>query len=131
MNKDEIRAVMPVIEAYLEGKTVQVRQRRLGGSFADLAPNVDPGFLDSYWEWRIKPEVRTVPLTEPDIPPTCWLRSANPSAACLVIAVREDGVRITNSDGVRYISYKSLHDCKWWFSADRQTWRPCSKEVCE
>lgn len=71
MNRDRARELLPIIQAYADGKTIEVRE----SSSNWITSNV-PGF-QNYAEYRIKPEAREYTLESPaksyDLPIGCLL----------------------------------------------------------
>lgn len=61
MNRDEAKQLLPIIQAFAEGKTVQCRQG-ISDAWEDLIGNVN--FLLHAHNYRIKPEPRPWKFTE-------------------------------------------------------------------
>ena len=57
MTKERAKELIPVIQAYAEGKTMQVRIAGDGDPWQDYTGEC-PNFENGNWEWRIKPEPR-------------------------------------------------------------------------
>lgn len=54
MNRERAKELLPIIQAFAEGKTIQGR-RHEGYDWADLVGDLPN---DSQWQYRIKPELR-------------------------------------------------------------------------
>ena len=59
MNREQAQELLPIIQAFAEGKTVQY----LNGSVGKWSDAVTPSFFTQY-QWRIKPEPREFYLIE-------------------------------------------------------------------
>ena len=59
MTREQAKELLPVIQAFAEGKTVQVKAGiKLGGSWCDISTQ---GFsFDPLWQYRVKPEPRRI-----------------------------------------------------------------------
>ena len=57
MTKERAKELIPVIQAYAEGKAVQVRIAGDGDPWQDYSGEC-PNFENGNWEWRVKPEPR-------------------------------------------------------------------------
>ena len=78
MTREETKALLPVMQAWAEGKAIQVRISC--GRWEDYK-GVDPGFNNNSWEWRLKPEPREWTI-EPEHGPDGidhWIVKAGPS----------------------------------------------------
>jgi len=63
MNREEAKALLPVIEAFIDDRPIQSRYRnKIGAVWLDFGSGEYPSFHNSELEWRVKPE-KTV----------CWL----------------------------------------------------------
>ena len=60
MTREEVKKILPIIQAYAEGKTVQMR---LGNGWADL---VESDFGLNSNQYRIKPEPMEITLVAKD-----------------------------------------------------------------
>ena len=63
MTREEAKEILPIMEAYLKGKTVQIKSK---DKWADLH---EPGFCASIDKYRIKPEPKYRPFENQE---ECW-----------------------------------------------------------
>ena len=58
MTREQAKELLPILKAYSEGKTIQIKSRQGNDTWGDVP---DPNFCSSLdtWEYRIKPEPRT------------------------------------------------------------------------
>lgn len=63
MNREQAKELLPIIQAFTEGKTVQYKTEKEW-----IQTNV-PTFNPYLWEYRIKPEPKYRPFTNAD---ECW-----------------------------------------------------------
>lgn len=122
MTRETAKDFLPIIEAFIGGKTIQFDS---GRDWEDLGDDV--AFNNEPILYRIKPEAVLVPMTSQDLPPVFWVRSKNPdgrfewlAAACL-----PDGSFVgtcgTSIEPSRFAHYE--------WSPDRKTWNSFMKEV--
>lgn len=60
MTRERAKELLPVLQAWAEGKEVQVT---LAGTeewnnYGQPSPLIDPNFENPKWKWRVKPEAR-------------------------------------------------------------------------
>lgn len=55
MTREETKAIMPIIQAYAEGKVIQYSPN-MGNTWYDVAEDVNHDFNINIYEYRIKPE---------------------------------------------------------------------------
>ena len=65
MNREQAKELMPIIQAFAEGKTVQYRTNNI----YDWANTNSPSFNPDLWEYRIKPEPKYRPFANVE---ECW-----------------------------------------------------------
>lgn len=124
MTREHAAQLLPLIQAYAEGKTIQGEQST--GRWVDLD---EPSF-QPVTQYRIKPTPRTVPWDCPeDVPPVCWLRSINGNFGhYLVTFVDYGGVFAGQAKDVFLFGSKFA---TLEYSTDRKTWHPCTKQIHE
>lgn len=66
MNKKDWQKLLPVIQAWIDGKTVQYKYKH-GDEWHDFKAEEKPGFTLDGTEWRIKPEPREFWIIEYDL----------------------------------------------------------------
>ena len=66
MTREQAKAILPIIQAFAEGKTLQYRVNRKTNEWKDIN---DPAFNDIPSEYRIKPEPKYRPFRTKD---ECW-----------------------------------------------------------
>lgn len=121
MTPQEAKELLPIIEAYANGETVQYR---LPGEDWEDSSNLD--FTDPVAQYRIKPKPRLVEMTHEDLPAVFWVQEKGDGCTNLVTVIHPDGDLETERE---YISHDDL--CNWRWSPDRKTWQDFTKEVTE
>lgn len=61
MTREFVKALLPVLQAYAEGKVVQLS---MGSTWSDVLPEEELDFDDEPMNYRIKPEPRTLYVAE-------------------------------------------------------------------
>lgn len=126
----ELTHHLEICNALKHRKPVQFRARNfVTAKWRDVTSddNVDEANFHAH-EWRLKPEPKTVPWTQEDVPPVCWLRKKRDSITWLVSFITSVGAGTVNSDVVK--TYDRLA-VDYEYSIDLKTWRDCTKEVLE
>lgn len=65
MNRKQAKELLPIIQAFAEGKTVQCRTNNTYDWVSTNTPSFNPGL----WEYRIKPEPKYYPFANAE---ECW-----------------------------------------------------------
>lgn len=116
------------IEAWKRGETIQFAGRRLK-EWSDHKPDVEPKWNDPYWGFRIKPAVKTVPLTYEDIPPGSAITRKNARPFWfLVIGCSKDSLSVF---GQSLIPWEELQNEWLILRPGASEWAPCEKEATE
>ena len=66
MNREEAKKLLPIIQAYVEGKTIQCL---IDDKWTDVNDDVELYFTDPYYKYRIKPEPKYRPFRTQE---ECW-----------------------------------------------------------
>lgn len=66
MTREEAKELLPIIQAYAEGKTIQYKVNEVKGGWQDM---YNPSFNDAPSEYRIKPEPKYRPFKTKE---ECW-----------------------------------------------------------
>lgn len=66
MTREHTRLVLPALEAWAAGKTIQGRIKGLA-KWEDIQGD-NPDFENPHWEWRTKPEPRKIWINEYEVP---------------------------------------------------------------
>ena len=69
MTREYAKELLPIIQAYAEGKTIQYR-RSAEGKWEDVAIGDNLSFIDPPSKYRIKPELKYRPFKDKK---ECWL----------------------------------------------------------
>lgn len=101
MNREQAKKLLPIIQAFAEGKTVQYKTEKEW-----IQTNV-PTFNPYLWEYRIKPEPKYRPFANAEEcwqemkkhEPFGWVKDKQDGHYALITAV-EDGARATGLNGV-------------------------------
>ena len=66
MTREEIKEMLPIMQAFAEGKTIQIKQE---GDWFDVGKNTEVYFSESPSDYRIKPEPKYRPFKTQE---ECW-----------------------------------------------------------
>lgn len=125
MTREETRAAILIMEAYLDGYEIQHRMKKCDSRIVlkpDWCDTDAPWWdFDSY-EYRIKPTAKLRPWTADEVPLGAWIRSKVHSWKCLIIEVDSQG-RIGVHGGNIPLDYALQNN---EHSTDGgKTWLPC------
>lgn len=67
MNRQQAKELLPIIQAYAEGKTIQYYYG--GGNWVDVEPNEFVDFSNDVSKYRIKPKLKYRPFKDSE---ECW-----------------------------------------------------------
>jgi hypothetical protein len=97
MTRQRAKELLPVIQAYADGKTVQYK-REIGGEWSDDAGcNADINLDVFPFIWRIKPGPKLRPWKREEVPVGAILRSKGMRSRPMLL------VGISNSDGIQFV----------------------------
>lgn len=116
MTPQEAKELLPIIEAYANGETIQTQSS--DGLWHDA---LNPSFIGYPKQYRIKPKPRRVEMTHEDLPPVFWVRRKENNTFYLVTEIDYNGDLWANGDRIE------LSDYEW--STDRKTWQDFTKEA--
>lgn len=99
MTREEIKEMLPIMQAFAEGKPIQFRK---GYEWIDIKTGEDLSFLRPPSDYRIKPEPRYRPFkTQEECwkemlkhQPFGWIYSKNRSCYYCIISVEEDRIEL-------------------------------------
>ena len=108
MNRQQAKKLLPIIQAFTEGKTIEARTNSISKWIETTTPT-----FDLLHEYRIKPEPKYRPFANKEEcweemlkhQPFGWIQSKN--ALYNIIFISEDGISIHNSMGSGGYSFKS------------------------
>lgn len=98
MDKNQAKSLLPIIQAFAEGKTIQYNCENENPQWMDVHPNERVDFSQHPSRYRIKPESKYRPFKNVE---ECWKEMLkhqpfgwvnDGSRMCNVINIREDGV---------------------------------------
>ena len=113
MNRQRAKELLPVIQAFAEGKTIESRYIKAGTVFTE---NRIPSFSDDF-EYRIKPEPKYRPFVDKEEcwnemlkhQPFGWVRTMNAENDCYII----DGVLYSENLDCSVVTMAGeSYDCK-------------------
>jgi hypothetical protein len=117
MNREQTIEAIKVMQAFVDGKTVECKFYTTGWS--EL---IDPEWNFQKCEYRIKPTTKLRPWTADEVPLGAWLRSKMHSWKCIIIEVDKRG-RIGVNGGNIPLDYALQNN---EYSTDGgKTWLPC------
>lgn len=67
MNRKEAKELIPIIQAFAEGRTVEFKDRRFKDEWDEMSEFPDSSF--KYFEFRIKPKLKYRPFKDAE---ECW-----------------------------------------------------------
>ena len=146
-----LKEKIEVMQAALDGKTIQFRDLYFNGKLNDAAWSFggdEYTVQDMAWDWdeydyRVKPQPpakKTVAMQPEDYPPVFWVRriGLNPEKMVLCICIHGAWITLSSylsgyakNEATIYelaaIDVKDPRPCE--YSVDRKVWLPCVKEV--
>ena len=121
MNKENAILYLPLIQAFADGKTIQILANRRGCE--DWEKTIDLDFSCAPDCYRIKPEPAMIPLGPEDVPPGSAIRS-NAQQWFMVTGMVNYGVEISGRDSL--IDWGELQE-EWSIKRPGEDWMPCHK----
>lgn len=131
MTREQWKERLPVIQAWVEGKTIQFQFQVQGITnyyWFDLEANSPPNFGEQHLRWRIKPEPKLRPWKPEEVP-----------VGSLIRQLKRDSehnrymLSSVNGDSIHWGQYgytslsEALNVCE--YSPDHgKTWLPCGVE---
>lgn len=125
MKRDEMRNLLPIIQKWVNGETIECRRK---GGKGYWSVEETPYFTSNY-EYRIAPNSKTRPFKDGD---ECWkemqkhqpfgwvISKTNSNFKLYIISVDDDGVMLGDYDeGSIFASYESLN--KYYIFVDGST----------
>ena len=119
MDREQAKALWPIIKAYAEGKQIEIKPK-VKGSYWDILEEDDMQYIDfKKCDLRIKPEPKYRPFKDADEcfeemkkhQPYGWVKDT--SKMYNITIIRDDGIIVnTNIDGGLY-SFKSAFSLKF------------------
>lgn len=129
MTPQEAKKLLPVIQAFAEGKEVEAKCKR--STDDKWAPLRDSVWDIDYFDYRIKPESKYRPWRPEEVPVGCVLKVGGASSVYQPVDWENNCVTIYSTSlgghsGHFYThTYKQLCD-DWVYSTDNgKTWQPC------
>ena len=101
MTREEAKELLPIIQAFAEGKVIQYRNN--SNEWLDIGKNASVGFTRLPLDYRIKPEPKYRPFkTQEECwnemlkhQPFGWIYSKNRSCYYCIISVEEDRIELS------------------------------------
>ena len=116
MTREQAKELLPIIQAFAEGKTLQYRVNRENNEWKDID---DPTFNDVPSEYRIKSEPKYRPFKTNEEcwnemlkhQPVGWIKHSN--SICIVQSVLCNGILYFNMQGIRSLKFEEFEDVKF------------------
>lgn len=110
MNRQQAKELLPIIQAFAEGKTIQYYYG--GADWVDVKPNEAVDFSDNPSKYRIKTEPKYRPFKNQNEcwaemlkhQPFGWLKDIL-TGNCNIIHIKENGIIIHNSESNIELSF--------------------------
>lgn len=129
MTREKAKKLLPIIEAYAGGKTIQ---HFIAGDWHDIE---DCDFSYEAENYRIKPRIKKVPMTYEDflkIEEQIWIKYLAQNESSIVITISNNGFRFADVyNSIRFFTFIEAHERGFKWSTDRVNWRKFEKEVQE
>lgn len=114
MTKEEAKILLPIIQAFAEGKTIQIRKHGKE-SYYD-STNSKLNFDLGYYSYRVKPEPKYRPFKDADEcwqemlkhQPFGWLREKKRNVRTQIGFMHTEGIQGTSGESS---NYKAFFDC--------------------
>lgn len=114
MNRSEAKELLPIIQAFAEGKTIQIR--RHGEESCYDSTNSKLNFDLGYYSYRVKPEPKCRPFKNADEcwqemlkhQPFGWLREKGRNVRTQIGFIHTEGIQGTSGGSS---NYKAFFDC--------------------
>lgn len=129
MTREQIKALLPVITAFAEGREIEYRISEEGPWHSDV--NLSLAFDCGSRNYRIKPEPKRVPWTVATCPVGAAIRAKGGAAIPRVI-IHSNSSTAKTGDAYEYAYGLLFERFEWkWPHEPESAWRPCSTEVKE
>ena len=111
MTREEAKELLPIIQAFAEGKTIQIKKE---GDWIEVGENTEVYFSESLSDYRIKPEPKYRPFKNQEEcweemqkhQPFGWIRS-NVSGILYLIESVSDEIHFNRT----FVSYEDAFEC--------------------
>ena len=120
MNKKTAILYLPLLQAFADGKTIEILANRRGCE--DWEETVSLDFSCAPDCYRIKPEPVMVPLGPQDVPPGSVIRHVGSEYWSLVIYANREIVKL-HDRGIKYEHLCPTYEIK----RPGEDWKPCYK----
>ena len=115
MNRQQAKELLPIIQAFAEGKTIESRYIRGNEPFSD---STNPSFSGDF-EYRIKPEPKYRPFANikecweemQKHKPLGWIKDT--STICNIINIQKTGIFIYDGIANRYLNFINVFNLKF------------------
>ena len=116
MTREQAKEMLPIIQAFADGKTIQYRLYEEDNGWKDIG---NPAFNDFPSEYRIKPEPKYRPFKDNEEcwdemlkhQPVGWVKHRN--SICIVQSVLYNGIIYFNMQGIHSLKFEEFEDVKF------------------
>lgn len=113
MNRQQAKELLPIIQAFAEGKTIQYNSEKGNPQWIDVQPNERVDFSQHPSKYRIKPESKYRPFANEEEcwqemlkhQPFGWTKSISEKRFYFISKIDDNGCFFSNNDDV---SFKTL-----------------------
>lgn len=113
MNRQQAKELLPIIQAFAEGKTIQYNSEKGNPQWIDVQPNERVDFSQHPSKYRIKPETKYRPFKNVEEcwkemqkhQPFGWTKSISEKRFYFISKIDDNGCFFSNNDDV---SFKTL-----------------------
>lgn len=125
MNRERAKELLPVIQAFAEGKEIVATYQ--DGSTQHVQ---DPSFQDNV-KYTFKPSPQYRPWTSDEVPLDAWIKSPC-TPKYFILSITKNGVRVADRDEFHIYPFSVLNDSGFTYSVDKGvTWLPCGVEISD
>lgn len=122
MNRQQAKELLPIIQAFAEGKTIQYYYKSDNPHWIDMEPNEvnqNVDFSDDTSRYRIKPEPKYRPFANikecweemQKHKPLGWIKDT--STICNIINIQKTGIFIYDGIANRYLNFINVFNLKF------------------
>jgi hypothetical protein len=128
MTRERAKELLPVIQAYADGKTVQYKFD-IDKKWNDVSGGATDINVDMDWNWRIKPEPKLRPWKLSEVPVGRLINWKEWESPSIILCADCSGIAISGFNISPRFSFKELLENGMEHSLDGgKTWLPCGVE---
>lgn len=128
MTRDEMKSMLPLFQAYADGKTIERRS-----DITERWHEVEEMTIrESVEMYRIKPEPRLRPWRPEEVPVGAQFRFKGQMVdRWLISGTSSAAIRVLDDLNVRCYDFNTAFDRYEWSNDNGKTWHPCGVEITD